>query len=391
MAFGSVGVAISQCDPVSRDAKTDFCIPFITLNLLTMDRRRNLVAELSIPDLVLTGGMRQEESSIAQNSGGAFSDLYTLDLKGRRWRLRGTNFDMRLAVLTAISMLAFAANSILARLALADHSIDPLAYTGIRLASGALVLAAIAHFHARRAGRKGFRTGGSWTGAVALLLYAITFSIAYVMIGAGTGALVLFASVQIGMLAWAVFKGDRPRSLEWLGISVAFAGLVYLVLPGLAAPPIPGVLLMAIAGVSWGAYSLIGRGSRSPLADSTGNFVRCAPVGLSLICIGLWSYQPSWKGLVYALASGMIASGLGYIIWYSVLPDLSRTRAAFVQLTVPAIAAAGGVAFIGEPVTLRLSVAMVAIIGGVALGLLASATRTGTDLPRKAPSEDSGS
>lgn len=356
-----------------------------------MDRRRNLVVELSIPDLVLTGGMRQEESSIAQNSGGAFSDLYTLDLKGRRWRLRGTNFDMRLAVLTAISMLAFAANSILARLALADHSIDPLAYTGIRLASGALVLAAIAHFHARRAGRKGFRTGGSWTGAVALLLYAITFSIAYVMIGAGTGALVLFASVQIGMLAWAVFKGDRPRSLEWLGISVAFAGLVYLVLPGLAAPPIPGVLLMAIAGVSWGAYSLIGRGSRSPLADSTGNFVRCAPVGLSLICIGLWSYQPSWKGLVYALASGMIASGLGYIIWYNVLPDLSRTRAAFVQLTVPAIAAAGGVAFIGEPVTLRLSVAMVAIIGGVALGLLASATRTGTDLPRKAPSEDSGS
>lgn len=356
-----------------------------------MDRRCNLVVELSIPDLVLTGGMRQEESSIAQNSGGAFSDLYTLDLKGRRWRLRGTNFDMRLAVLTAISMLAFAANSILARLALADHSIDPLAYTGIRLASGALVLAAIAHFHARRAERKGLRTGGSWTGGVALLLYAITFSIAYVMIGAGTGALVLFASVQIGMLAWAVFKGDRPRSLEWLGISVAFAGLVYLVLPGLAAPPIPGVLLMAIAGVSWGAYSLIGRGSRSPLADSTGNFVRCAPVGLSLICIGLWSYQPSWKGLVYALASGMIASGLGYIIWYSVLPDLSRTRAAFVQLTVPAIAAAGGVAFIGEPVTLRLSVAMVAIIGGVALGLLASATRTGTDLPRKAPSEDSGS
>lgn len=298
---------------------------------------------------------------------------------------------MRLAVLTAISMLAFAANSILARLALAEHSIDPLAYTGIRLASGALVLAVIAHLHIHRSGVKGLSIGGSWAGALALLLYAITFSIAYMMIGAGTGALVLFASVQIGMLAWAIIKGDRPRLLEWLGIGIAFAGLAYLVSPGLAAPRISGVLLMAIAGVSWGAYSLIGRGSRSPLADSAGNFVRGAPMGIVLIFAGLWSFQPSWKGLIYALASGMIASGLGYIIWYTVLPDLSRTRAAFVQLTVPAIAAAGGVAFIGEPVTLRLSIAMVAIIGGVALGLLASARRTGTNLPRRASSEDSAS
>jgi drug/metabolite transporter (DMT)-like permease len=288
-------------------------------------------------------------------------------------------------------MLAFAANSILARLALAEHSIDPLAYTGIRLASGALVLAVIAHLHIHRSWVKGLSTGGSWAGALALLLYAITFSIAYLMIGAGTGALVLFASVQIGMLAWAIIKGDRPRLLEWLGIGIAFAGLVYLVSPGLAAPRIPGVLLMAIAGLSWGAYSLIGRGSRSPLADSAGNFVRCAPVGVGLICVGLWSYQPSGKGLTYAVASGMIASGLGYITWYTVLPDLSRTRAAFVQLTVPAIAAAAGVAFIGEPVTLRLSIAMVAIIGGVALGLLASARRTGTDLPRRTSSEDSAS
>lgn len=295
---------------------------------------------------------------------------------------------MRLTVLTSVSMLAFAANSILARLALAAHSIDPLAYTGIRLTSGALVLVAITHLHARRSDHKCSRKGGSWSGALALLLYAITFSVAYVMIGAGPGALVLFASVQIGMLAWAVIKGDRLRSLEWLGIGIAFAGLVYLVSPGLAAPRIPGVLLMAIAGVSWGAYSLIGRGSRSPLADSAGNFVRCAPVGVVLIFAGFWSFQPSWQGLVYALASGMIASGLGYIIWYSVLPELSRVRAAFVQLTVPAIATAGGVAFLGEPLTLRLTVAMVAIIGGVALGLLAAERRTGTKLPRRETSED---
>jgi drug/metabolite transporter (DMT)-like permease len=196
------------------------------------------------------------------------------------------------------------------------------------------------------------------------------------MIGAGPGALVLFASVQIGMLAWAIIKGDRPKLLEWLGIGIAFAGLVYLVSPGLAGPRISGVALMAIAGVSWGAYSLIGRGSQSPLADSAGNFARCAPIGAVLIIAGFWRFEPSWKGLIYALISGMVASGLGYIIWYSVLPYLSRARAAFLQLTVPAIAAAGGVAFIGEPLTLRLAIAMVAIIGGVALGLLAAGRRT---------------
>lgn len=282
---------------------------------------------------------------------------------------------MRAAILTTVAMLAFAANSILARLALSDSAIDPLAYTGIRLVSGAAVLAAIICFRSRRTICSRFAAMGSWSGALSLLLYAITFSIAYVMVGAGPGALILFASVQIGMLVWAIVKGDRPAPLEWLGMGIAFAALVYLVSPGLAAPPLHGALLMTVAGLSWGAYSLLGRGSQSPAADTAGNFIRCVPVGAVLIAIGVIMYRPNAAGLAYAVASGALASGLGYIIWYSVLPSLSRTRAAFVQLTVPAIAAAGGVIFIGEPITGRLLLATAGIIGGVALALLAAELR----------------
>lgn len=287
---------------------------------------------------------------------------------------------MRLAILTAIAMLAFAANSILARLALAHGAIDPLAYTGIRLVAGAVVLAAILRSRAGSSAAPDAPAArapqrGSWQGAFALLLYALTFSIAYVMVATAPGALILFASVQIGMLAWAVVKGDRPAALEWLGIAIAFGALVYLVSPGLVAPPLLGAALMAVAGVAWGAYSLIGRGSRSPLADSAGNFVRCAPAGALLIVFGTLRATPTAHGVGYALVSGAIASGLGYIVWYSALPGLTRTRAAFVQLTVPALAAAGGVVFVGEALTGRVVVATAGIIGGVALALLASERR----------------
>lgn len=279
---------------------------------------------------------------------------------------------MRTALLTTLAMLAFATNSILARHALSDDAIDPLAFTGIRLVSGAAVLALIVFVRAKPATTSMGALKGSWSGAASLLLYAVAFSIAYVMIGAGPGALILFASVQISMIAWAIVKGDRPALLEWAGMGIAIIALAYLVFPGLTAPPPVGAILMALAGASWGAYSLIGRGSQSPLADTAGNFIRCVPVGVVAVLAGVAYSRPTTEGLAYAICSGMIASGLGYIVWYGVLPHLSRMTAAVVQLTVPVIAALGGVVFIGEPLTVRLLIAMAGVIGGVTVTLLAT-------------------
>lgn len=282
---------------------------------------------------------------------------------------------MRTVLLTAIAMLAFATNSVLARLALSAGDIDPLAFTGIRLTAGAMVLAAIFSFRSGSIAKPAVTKTANWWGALSLVAYAVTFSVAYVIVGAGPGALILFASVQISMVAWAVIKGDRPALLEWLGMGVAIAALAYLVSPGLAAPPLHGAILMAIAGVSWGAYSLLGRGSVSPLADTAGNFILCAPAALGLIVVGVCTLRPSTAGLAYAIASGAVASGLGYVIWYDVLPKLSRTTAAVVQLTVPVIAALGGVALIGEPLTARLLIAMAGISGGVLLSILVADRR----------------
>jgi drug/metabolite transporter (DMT)-like permease len=278
-------------------------------------------------------------------------------------------------VLVTIALLAFAANSVLARLALGAGHMNATGYTGVRLVSGALALAAILYFRGRRNGDARIAISGSWRGAAALFGYALAFSIAYLMLGAGTGALILFASVQIGMLAWAILKGDRPGYLEWLGFGVAFAALVFLVMPGLVAPPLLGTALMVAAGLSWAAYSLLGQGSRAPLADTAGNFIRCLPIALVLVATADLAHTSSAPGLAYAIASGAIASGMGYAIWYTVLPSMTRTSAAFVQLTVPAIAAAGGVLFIGEPLTSRLLVSSVGILGGVALALLAANRR----------------
>ncbi|WP_246132648.1 DMT family transporter [Devosia ginsengisoli] len=294
------------------------------------------------------------------------------EMHGPTVSLRGSEVSctpMKVTILTIIAMLAFAANSVLARLALSGGGIDPLSYTGMRLVSGAAVLAVLVFFRRQRGAGKGM---GSWSGAVALLLYAVAFSIAYVMVGAGPGALILFASVQMGMLAWAVFKGERPGLLEWLGITIAFFALAYLVSPGLVAPSLSGAVLMVVAGLSWAAYSLLGKGSLSPLADTAGNFIRCLPVGILLIVIGMLVFKPNMAGVVYAVASGAIASGLGYTIWYSVLPQLSRSRAALVQLTVPSITAFGGVVFINEVLTARLVIATIGVVGGVALAIMAA-------------------
>jgi drug/metabolite transporter (DMT)-like permease len=270
-------------------------------------------------------------------------------------------------------MLAFAANSVLARLAFATADAEPLSYTGIRLASGAAVLFALLVLRRRSDARA--TLGGSWAGAAALFGYALAFSIAYIMLGAGTGALILFASVQIGILGWAVFRGDRPGTLEWLGLVIALAAFAYLVSPGLVAPDPLGTLLMIGSGLCWAAYTLLGRGSKFPLVDTAGNFIRCLPVAFVAIVAGLLLRPVDPAAAAYAVASGALASGLGYAIWYAVLPNLARTSAAIVQLTVPAIAAAGGALLIGEPLTLRLLLASIGILGGVALALLAAERR----------------
>ncbi len=280
---------------------------------------------------------------------------------------------MKVVVLTAIAMFAFAANSVLARLAFATAHAEPLSYTGIRLASGAVVLAALLWL--RRAPGAPVTIGGSWRAAAALFGYALAFSIAYILLGAGTGALILFASVQIGILGWAVFRGDRPGALEWLGLAIALAAFAYLVSPGLVAPHPLGTLLMVGSGVCWAAYTLLGRGSKAPLVDTAGNFIRCLPVALLIIVAGLLLHPIDPGAVAYAVASGALASGLGYAVWYAVLPSLARTQAAVVQLTVPAIAAAGGVRLIAEPPTLRLVIASIGILGGVALALLAADRR----------------
>ena len=278
---------------------------------------------------------------------------------------------MKLILLTAVAMLAFAANSVLARLAFATAGADALSYTGLRLVAGALTLALLLAARNRAVPN----IAGTWPGAAALLGYALFFSIAYLLLGAGTGALILFATVQIGILGWAVLKGDRPGPLQWLGLAIALAALVYLVSPGLVAPHPLGTLLMLVAGLCWAAYTLIGRGSQSPLADTAGNFIRTVPVAVALILAGTLSHGITPLAAVYAVISGALASGLGYAIWYAVLPRLSRTRAGIVQLSVPAIAAAGGVLLLAEPLSLRLGIATAGIIGGVALALIATNRR----------------
>jgi len=292
---------------------------------------------------------------------------------------------LRVAWLTTVAMLAFAANSVLARLALSTGAIDALAYSGIRLASGALVLVLILWLRSGRApaaegqgGRFAWLRGGSWAGAFSLGLYAVSFSIAYGQVATAPGALILFASVQLSMWAWALWRGERPAALQWLGMLLALASLAWLMAPGLVAPPPwQGALLMALAGAAWGAYCLVGRGSRAPLADSAGNFARCALPGVAMLALGASGLRPSAQGVVLALLSGAVASGLGYIVWYGVLPHLSRTRAALVQLTVPVLAAAGGVVFIGEALTARVALASLGVIGGVALALWAAGRHRG--------------
>lgn len=283
----------------------------------------------------------------------------------------GTVFRARGVIATTfLALLAFASNSILCRLALASSRIDPASFTSVRVVSGAAMLAMIAAAR-RRATTEPTRSRAGWTSAAFLYLYAIAFSCSYVSLGAGTGALILFGCVQATMLFAALRAGERPRAIEWLGLATAVAGLVYLVLPGLAAPSPVGAALMATAGVAWGLYSLRGRGSHHPLADTARNF-RCAVPFALATSLALFSHvHATREGVALALASGSLSSGIGYVIWYAALRGLTATRAATVQLSVPVIAALGGIVFLGEHLTVRLVTAAAMILGGVGVTLAA--------------------
>ncbi|CAN7168515.1 DMT family transporter [Devosia sp. LjRoot3] len=281
---------------------------------------------------------------------------------------------MRIIMLTVLALVAFAANSVLARLALASPAIDAAGFTGVRLASGAMVLGVLLWFR-NGSPRVLVQLTGTWTQSAALFGYAICFSFAYNLLGASMGALILFASVQIGMVARAVSAGDRPAPLEWIGLLAAAGAFVYLVSPGLAAPHPLGAALMILAGLCWAGYSLLGRGSSQPLSDTAGNFIRCLPLAVLLIIVGVWTGAPRLEGVILAVASGALASGLGYAIWYAALPHLSRTRAAVVQLSVPVIAGFGAVVFIGEALTPRLLIASAVILGGIAVAIVLAGRR----------------
>lgn len=265
------------------------------------------------------------------------------------------------------SLVAFAANSVFCRLALMDGAIDPASFTVVRLASGAAFLLLLLHLR-----KPALAMGGSWRGGLALFLYAFLFSAAYLQLGAGAGALLLFGAVQITMFGFAGYKGERITTRMLLGMLIAFAGLLVLLLPGAEAPPLTSALLMAASGVAWGVYSLLGKGSPRPLADTAGNFARSLPCLVLLVPV-LWvggGAHVTALGLLYALGSGVLASGAGYAVWYGVVRQVSAQQAATMQLSVPVLAALGGVCLIGEPLSLRLLVACVVVLGGIALALV---------------------
>lgn len=262
-------------------------------------------------------------------------------------------------------MIAFAGNSVLCRLALRQAHIDAASFTLVRLVSGALCLWIIVQIGKGSSGRS-----GSWPSAFALFGYASLFSFAYLRLSAGTGALLLFGAVQATMIGWSLRKGERLRWAQIGGLLLALGGLVALVFPGLSAPPLAPALLMLGAGIAWGAYSLRGRGGTDPLRATAGNFVRTVPMTLLVSLFMLRTAHFDQRGLFYAIGSGAVASGIGYAIWYTVLPALKSSAAATVQLSVPVLAAGGGILFLGESITLRFAAASAAVLGGIALVIL---------------------
>lgn len=280
---------------------------------------------------------------------------------------------MKTIFYTVLALCAFAGNSILCRLALGDEAIDAASFTNIRLASGIVTLMLILAFFkgkketAQSANKSVQASTGSWWATAMLFVYAITFSYAYITLDTGTGALILFASVQLTLIIYGLLTGNRLHPAEWFGLLIAFAGFVYLVLPTLSTPSLAGFILMSLSGVAWGFYTLAGRQSNNPLADTSFNFLRTLPLVILLFVFTLHSVNISSAGIAYAVMSGALASGLGYTIWYKALPSLSAIQAGVVQLSVPILAAIGGVVFAAESLSMRLIVASMMILGGIML------------------------
>ena len=274
---------------------------------------------------------------------------------------------MKAGIFTLIALLAFAGNSVLCRIALGDNQIDAAGFTAVRLISAALFLYLLFSF---KRIEKPLLSYGHWWSSLMLFIYAICFSFAYLTLDTGTGALILFGSVQICMLTVSKLTGERFSSLELIGLAMAVIGFIYLVLPTLSTPSLSGFVLMAMSGIAWGFYTLAGKKSLQPSLDTTMNFMRTIPMAMiTLLFIDFSSITN--KGLVVAILSGVVTSGIGYIIWYKALPLLSNMQAAVTQLLVPVIAAFGGLVFISEPISMQLVVASILVLGGVLLVVIA--------------------
>jgi len=285
---------------------------------------------------------------------------------------------MKYYLMIVLAMLAFAANSILCRMALGQDAIDAASFTSIRLLSGAVMLLLILLY--RDGGFRRQKING--VSALMLFTYAICFSFSYINISAGTGALILFGTVQLGLMLSGLLHGERPGKMAWLGIVLAFGGLVYLLLPGVSAPPLLSALLMIAAGAAWSIYTIRGKSEPMPLVSTGWNFIGTVPLALITYMVFYGDAHMTSRGLLLAVLSGALASAMGYVLWYSLLPHLTRTRAATVQLSVPVIAAFGGVALLAEPLSLRLVVAGSVVLGGVYLTIRASAAQTAVALKR---------
>lgn len=268
----------------------------------------------------------------------------------------------RLLLASTMAMLAFAGNSLLCRAALGAEHIDAASFTSLRIVSGAATLALIVGLKHRR-----LALGGNWWSALALLAYAAAFSFAYIDLTTATGALLLFGAVQATMIGYGLVSGERLNALQLVGALMAGAGLVGLLLPGLSAPPLGGALLMLGAGVAWGVYSLRGRGTGDATQKTAGNFLRAVPMALLISALTLKQASSDGFGAFLALISGALTSGVGYAIWYTVLPHLRTSSAATLQLSVPVIASFGGVVLLSEPLSWRLGLTSIAILGGIAI------------------------
>jgi drug/metabolite transporter (DMT)-like permease len=276
----------------------------------------------------------------------------------------GVPHGSRLVLLVALALTAFAANSLLCRVALRGTGIDAASFTGVRIVAGAITLLVIVWW--RQAGARRIPSG-SWRSALALFVYAAGFSYAYLQLPAAVGALLLFGAVQLTMIGYGIWSGERLRIPQTAGLLLAVSGLVGLMLPGLSAPPLFSAALMIAAGAAWGIYSLRGRGAANATEATAGNFLRAVPFALALVLFAPLPLAADWPGITYAIASGALASGVGYVIWYAALPGLTATHAATVQLSVPVLTALGGVLFLGEVITPRLMLGSLAILGGIAL------------------------